>query len=132
MIGVGVDVVDVDQFGQQVDTPGSRFYQVFTDAEWAYANRQPGPARLQCLAARWAAKEAAIKAWSSLLVGTPPVIDPAEVVWSDIEVTHDAWGRPILRFHGRIAQLIDSDWVWAVSISHDGPVAFAQVLVYGS
>ena len=67
---------------------------------------RPGPAsggEAESLAARWAAKEAVIKAWSSTCFGHPEVIDPEYVDLREIEVRTDAWGRPAIRLHGEIA-----------------------------
>lgn len=48
-----------------------------------------GPRAGESLAARWAAKEAAVKAWSALMIGQAPPIRPEELDWSEIEVVHD-------------------------------------------
>lgn len=91
-----------------------------------------GPRAAESLAARWAAKEAAIKAWSALIAPEPPVLDPATLDWSDIEVVPDRFGRPFLRFHRRTASaLVDLEGRlgarldWALSLSHDGGFAIA-------
>ena len=100
---IGVDLVDVASFGEQLGQEGSVFHQVFTAREWNAAARftpeHGASAReasealstsrassglsmrsmsmrsIQSLAARWAAKEAFIKAWSSLYYGRE---DPLE------------------------------------------------------
>jgi holo-[acyl-carrier protein] synthase len=57
-VGVGVDVVDVVEFEHNMQVGGDRWlHKVFTDAELAYAS-----GRAERLAARFAAKEAVVKA----------------------------------------------------------------------
>ena len=73
--GVGVDVVGISAFADQLDEPGTRFAQAFTPGE-RRAARSGESTEAQSLAARWAAKEAVIKAWSSTCFGHPEVIDP--------------------------------------------------------
>lgn len=76
------------------------------------------------LAARWAAKEAFVKAWSESQWGEPPVMD--EHVHALIEVVRDAWGRPRIRLHGEVAKRL-ADVTVHVSLSHDGDYATALV-----
>ncbi|WP_231367363.1 4'-phosphopantetheinyl transferase superfamily protein [Schaalia sp. ZJ405] len=139
--GVGVDLVYIPQFAGQLTESGSVFSHVFTGREWEYAmgltNDQHR--RMASLAARWAAKEAAIKAWSALLIGQDPMIEPDQLNWSHIEVIHDRWKRPVYRFHGSVAsalRMLEEDvggaLHWSLSLSHDGDYAIAstQVLIY--
>ena len=90
---------------------------------------------LHSLAARWAAKEAFIKAWSCALFGSPPLLGIDEVDWREIEVIHDEWDRPAIALHGGVARACEtslgagSTWRVLVSISHDGPCAIAHVVI---
>ena len=54
------------------------------------------------LAARWAAKEAFVKAWSAALHGSPPVM--GHVAWHEIEIVSDPWHRPAIALHGEAAR----------------------------
>ncbi|WIK64413.1 holo-ACP synthase [Gleimia hominis] len=82
VLGHGIDLVFVPDFAEQLHQPGSVFAKVFTDREWGRAQRRPDP--VASLAARWAAKEAVVKAWSSALFGMPPPLsEPGEVSWRD-------------------------------------------------
>ena len=74
-VGVGIDVVGIKAFAEQLDEPGTRFAQAFTPGERRAARAGEG-SEAESLAARWAAKEAVIKAWSSTCFGHPEVIDP--------------------------------------------------------
>lgn len=122
---IGTDVVHVPSFASQLDQEGSTFLRVFTDREWRAC--APKADRAASLAARWAAKEAYIKAWSQKLYGAPPIIDPVELNFAEIEVVQDAFGRPTLELHGDVAAL--GVPVASVSLSHDGDYAMATVLV---
>jgi holo-[acyl-carrier protein] synthase len=119
VIGLGLDAVDVDRFRRVLArTPGVAD-RVFTAAERAYgsAARDPAPR----LAARFAAKEAAMKA---LGVGI------GEVDWHDVEVVRADSGAPSLRITGKAARLAADQGVsvWRVSLTHTDLSAQAVVI----
>ena len=125
VVGVGVDLVHVPTFADQLAQPGSRFERVFTAGERGDARDRPSdPAHH--LAARWAAKEAVIKAWSASLYGQPPVM--GEHVHHLIEVVTDAWGRPGVHLHGEVAEHLAGHTV-EISLSHDGDYATAYAVL---
>jgi len=134
VVGVGVDLVHVPSFADQLDQPGTRFERAFTPGERGDARDRPSdPARhlavpdvARHLAGRWAAKEALIKAWSASLYGQPPVT--GEHVHHLIEVVCDAWDRPRLRLLGEVAEHL-ADHTVEVSLSHDGDYAVAYVVL---
>lgn len=111
ILGLGVDLVFVPDFARQLEVPGTRFLEVFTGAERRAVERRVADRRVASggsaahhYAARWAAKEAFIKAWSVAIAGQAPPIAPSDVVWQEIEVYSDAWSRPLLRLHGAVAR----------------------------
>ncbi len=130
VLGVGVDVVDVVGFRAQLADPASGFVAAtFTGGERRDAERPAGD-RAERLAARFAAKEALVKAWSGARFGRPPVA--AAVDLRQVEVVLDGWGRPGLRLHGDVAagvaalaRGVDA----RLSLSHDGGVATAVVVL---
>lgn len=125
IIGVGIDLVHISAFEDQMRLPGTGMDMVFTSGERSDVHsRTSHPARH--FAARWAAKEAVIKAWSSSLFGEPPVMD--EHVHHLIEVVTDAWGRPRIRLHGEVAKWL-ADVDIQLSLSHDGDYATAYVVL---
>ena len=153
MRGLGVDLVSLPEFAAQVREPGSAFLSgVLTPREArrvraraaATSGAQPGSARYDEAVARhagglWAAKEAFIKAWSSLYYGREDPLERDQVNWAEIEVVNDRWGRPSLRFHGAIATAlkqtereISASLTWLVSLSHDGNYAIAWIHAYPS
>ena len=148
VLTVGTDLVHVPGFSAQLDQPGTVFAQrTFTAREFREARRRSqerGSSPAQHLAARWAAKESFIKAWSQAHVlcaksrgrSTSPVILAEDVDWREIEVVTDRWGRPSLRLSGTVAHAVEhslgeevsTPGCWPVSLSHDGDYAAAIVL----
>ena len=76
---------------------------------------------MHSLAARFAAKEALAKALGA----------PAGLTWHDCEVMTDEEGRPSLQLQGSVlaAALSKGATRWHVSLSHDGGVAIASVIL---
>ena len=130
----GAPAVSLPLGGTSVPVNGARSIELHAGSQ---AFSRPGPRALESLGARWAAKEATIKAWSSLIAPNPPTVPEEEVKWSQIEVVHDRHRRPSLRFSGDIARALKelstelrADLEWSVSLSHEGgfALAFVQVL----
>ncbi len=123
--GVGLDVVDVTAFTEQVQDGASSFVEAtFTRQERVDCDASRD--RIRSLAARWAAKEAFLKAWSSSRRGMDPAQDTPR--WQEIEVALDPWHRPTLILHGETARLAARPRCH-LSISHDGGVAAAVVIL---
>ncbi|MCC7070361.1 MAG: 4'-phosphopantetheinyl transferase superfamily protein [Deltaproteobacteria bacterium] len=126
ILGLGVDLVDVAAFGELCRSQPF-LIATFSDDERGYATAAGHAGRDVHLAARYAAKEAALKALdaASALVG----VTPPAVPLGDIEVVRDARGRPALRWHGRAAELASALEVRRthLSLTHDGRGAAAVV-----
>jgi holo-[acyl-carrier protein] synthase len=123
-MAVGVDLVAVDEVQDALSRFGDRYLRrVFTDHEVACATGE-GEVRARHLAARFAAKEATMKALG------PSDFLPA---WRSIEVRQEDGGRCTLRLSGHAAELAGrarlSDF--AVSMSHEGNLAAAVVFAVG-
>ena len=86
IVGVGVDVVDVARFARALTRTPGLGRRLFTDAERTQA-------RMESLAARFAAKEAVAKALGA----------PGGLRWRDAEVVPEASGRPTIVVHGGVA-----------------------------
>lgn len=117
---VGLDVVDIRRVTESIARFGPRFAQrLFSADEIAYASSGEGQLA-ERLAARFAAKEAAIKAFD---------LSEAGVGWRDIEVQKLPSGACCLALHGRAAAVAESLGVCeiALSLSHDGDFAAAVV-----
>lgn len=129
ILGLGLDVVSLSGFEALLADEHSRFVaESFTADERRYAEGAHGR-RSEHLAARFAAKEAALKALDSacLLTGVhPPSLDLRA-----IEVTRDARGRPALQLQGEAAALaerVGADRAH-LTLSHDGEMAAAVVVL---
>lgn len=128
MIGLGVDMVQISQLQEQLRDSASVFVrETFTSKEISYANRNPSGHPERHLAARYAAKEAVIKAWSSVRFGKPPVV--AHPKFTEIEVVNDHYGRPRIQLHGAMRTHLQQFQI-QVSLSHDGDYAIATVLLF--
>lgn len=140
IIGVGVDLVDIESFAEQLDSPGTAYTRAFTGQERRTATVRAAltGSPHSHLAARWAAKESFIKAWSAALIGTPPPLSQEDMTWSHIEVVVDRWGRPSLTIHEPLLTTVtqsikdihgEGTIAWHLSLSHDGGMAMATVIV---
>ncbi len=125
IVGVGIDVVSIPEFAEQVDLPGTVFAETFTPGERRDAADRSSLAARH-LAARWAAKEAVIKAWSGSRFARQPVLP--EGIHRDIEVVTDRWGRPKVRLTGAVAEHL-AGVVIHVSLTHDGDTAAAVAIL---
>lgn len=124
VVGIGVDLVQISRVRRILDRWQERFLnRVFTEGEVAYAMRRRDPS--EHLAARFAAKEATLKALGTgLNMG---------VHWREIEVRRARGQRPTLALSGRTAELGAARGIRVLhlSLTHDGDFAMAQVLAEG-
>ncbi len=121
IVGLGLDIAEVDRIEEAIARHGAAFLErLFTPAEVSYCERHKN--RYERYAARFAAKEAAMKAlgtgWSR------------GVRWRDIEVAREPSGKPTLRLAGEARQIADRLGVKHISLSitHSGNLALAQVI----
>ena len=115
MISTGVDIVEIQRVGALLERHGDRFRRrVFTDREWDDCG-----GRIESLAARFAAKEALIKA-----------LGVRELPLREIEVVRPEWSQPRLRLWGRAAEIARSLAVreLSVSLTHGQEHAVALVV----
>jgi holo-[acyl-carrier protein] synthase len=115
IVGVGIDVVDVERFGETLDRTPALRERLFT--------KQEAERPLASLAARFAAKEALAKALGA----------PAGMHWTDAEVHSDDTGRPWLEVRGTVAARAADLGVRSthLSMSHDAGIASAVVVLEG-
>jgi len=123
IVGSGVDICEVERVRKALESDhGRRFKErVFTAGEIAYAERRAN--RFERFAARFAAKEAGMKALGTGWRGG--------VTWHDFEVANLPSGRPTLRLHGKAAQLAGQMGVRniALSLTHTAAQGLAVVLM---
>ncbi len=122
IVGTGIDIAEVPRIAASIERFGGRFLRrVFTAGEIRYCESKAN--RAERYAARFAAKEAAMKAlgtgWNR------------GVRWRDIEVTREPGGRPTILFHGKAAEFAERLGAAhvALSVSHTAELAIAQVIL---
>ena len=108
-IGIGVDVVDIARFEASLERTPALRDKLFTPAEAALP--------MASLAARFAAKEALVKALGA----------PGGLAWQDAEVVSLPSGQPTLELRGTVLARAEELGVQAthLSLTHDGGVAIA-------
>jgi holo-[acyl-carrier protein] synthase len=122
IVGTGIDLAEVPRIAASIERFGERFlHRVYTEGEIRYCESKAN--RAERYAARFAAKEAAMKAlgtgWNH------------GVRWRDIEVTRQPGGRPTIAFHGKAAEFaarLGAAHV-ALSLTHTAEQAIAQVIL---
>ncbi|MDD2554667.1 MAG: holo-ACP synthase [Desulfotomaculaceae bacterium] len=119
MIGAGTDIIEIARIKQAYERSGDRFLEkVFTPGERNFCNARRD--RFPCYAARFAAKEAVLKALGTGLAGCGFV---------DVEVHRTGGGRPEIKLHGAAAEIAKEKGIASIliSISHnrENAVAFA-------
>jgi holo-[acyl-carrier protein] synthase len=122
IVGTGIDIAEVPRIAESIARFGERFlHRVFTEGERKYCDSKAN--RVERYAARFAAKEAAMKAlgtgWNH------------GVRWRDIEVRRQPGGRPTIAFHGKAAEFAAKLGTTNVSLSltHTEDQALAQVIL---
>ena len=122
IVGTGIDIAEVPRIAESIRRFGNRFLRrIFTEGEIRYCESKAN--RVERYAARFAAKEASMKAlgtgWSR------------GVRWRDIEVTRQPGGRPTVTFHNTAAEFASRLGTRnvALSLTHTGELAMAQVIL---
>ena len=122
IVGTGIDIEQVARVRRSIERFGDRFLRrIYTEGEIRYCDSKAN--RVERYAARFAAKEAAMKAlgtgWSH------------GVRWRDCEVARLPGGRPTMNFHGKAGEIAARLGVKhaALSISHTEEQAIAQVIL---
>lgn len=115
IIGVGIDVVDVERFMATLERTPRLREKLFTESE------RDLPA--SSLAARFAAKEAIAKALGA----------PGTMHWHDATVHRVVGGAPQVELRGTVQARAEELGVrqWHLSISHDAGISSAMVVAEG-
>lgn len=120
--GIGVDIAAVGRFQRFIDAGNTAIIErLFTSSERLLCGKRKDAA--SCFAARFAAKEAFLKALGTGL--------REGISWQDIEVSNNALGKPELSLSGKAAEHFQSRELATVhlSLSHDGGNAIAMVVL---
>ena len=126
VIAHGVDLVEVERIKRSLDEHGERFVmRCFTNAEADYCRSARPPRDIERFAARFAAKEAALKA-----LGTGWADG---IAWTDAEVVLAPSGAPSVRLVGKAEKLAQELGIteMLISLSHTSTNAMASVIAVG-
>jgi holo-[acyl-carrier protein] synthase len=124
IVGLGLDATEVPRIAAMLDEYGDRFrHRVYTAGEIAYCDAKEARAAAASYAARFAAKEAGMKA-----IGTGK---SHGVLWKDVEVVRGAGGPPQLQFHGAARRYFDALGAnkALISITHTAQLAIVHVML---
>ena len=117
MVQIGVDIIEIGRIQTAIDRWGERFFtRVYTPAERAHCRN-----RIPELAARFAAKEAVMKALGTGIRG---------VGWQEIEVLPNPDGKPLVYLYGGARRKAEELGLCdlAISLSHSKEYAIASVI----
>jgi holo-[acyl-carrier protein] synthase len=117
MTHIGIDIIEIDRVEKAIARWGDGFLRrVYTDAELELC-----ASRVQSLAGRFAAKEAAIKAISG---------DGSGLFLKDIEILTETSGKPLVRLHGKAREVASQSGLsgLSVSLSHSRKNAVAVAI----
>ncbi len=127
--GAGIDMAFVPEFRAAMDDGKTRFLETyFTSRERSYCVNHDGTRGAQSLAARYAAKEALLKALDGERLGAGPEF---RFEYREAEVRNDEHGRPYLLAHGALNEYMRGRGITRtlLSLSHTGDYAIAQVVL---
>lgn len=122
IIGTGIDIVEISRIRNAAKKWQKNFLlKIFTDKELEYSNEKISS--YQHLAARFAAKEAVLKALGSGLT--------SRMEWCDIEVWNEESGKPNVRLTGEVERVSQGRGVKGIiiSMSHTRTYAVASVIL---
>ena len=122
IVSIGIDIVEVYRIRETLTRTPRFAARVFTAKERAYCESK-GAAAAQSFAARFAAKEAFLKAIKTGWRG--------KITWHDMEILNDADGVPHLEIKGEARRLLENLGVNKIhiSISHTSEHAVAEVIL---
>lgn len=118
----GTDIVRIDRMEKHLSKEDAFRLRVFTEAELEYClSHKTDKTKMESLAARFAAKEAASKA-----LGIGVMRDG--IAWKDFEVRLDELGAPHLEITGRALEIANQKGIssWSISLAHDGDYAICN------
>ena len=122
IVSIGIDIVEVYRIRETVARTPRFTERVFTEKERAYCEAK-GAAAAQSYAARFAAKEAFLKALKTGWRGL--------ITWQDMEILNDDQGVPTLKIKGEARKFLENSGANQIhlSMSHTTEHAVAQVIL---
>ncbi|NQU74247.1 MAG: holo-ACP synthase [Candidatus Omnitrophica bacterium] len=124
-MSTGVDIVEISRVRKAANKWKGKFLnRIFTDTELKYVKGKKF--LYQHLAARFAAKEAVLKAFGDSSIN--------DMEWKNIEIINNKDGKPIVKLVGKARQTMVKRKISeiAVSLSHTKNYAVASVILVSS
>lgn len=122
IISVGIDFIEVARIRETISRTPRFVERVFTEKERAYCDSK-GASAAGSYAARFAAKEAALKALKTGWRGA--------IKWHDIEISNDEQGAPSIKINGEAENILKTLGATSIhlSMSHTNEHAIATVIL---
>jgi len=122
IISIGIDIIEVYRIRETISRTPRFLERVYTESEFAYCESK-GAAAAQSYAARFAAKEAFLKALKTGWRG--------KITWHDIEIVSGESGVPSLKIQGEAQNILENLGANQIhlSLSHTTKHAVAQVIL---
>lgn len=124
ILGIGMDVVEIDRFQRALERHGDRFRsRLFTNRERGYCESNVNS--VPYFSVRFAAKEAFAKALGKGIA--------EGIRWTDVEILRAENGKPSIQLHGKAEELFRMNGgkhVW-LSMTHSHNIAAATVVLEG-
>ena len=121
VIGIGIDIIEIERIKKSVDKLGDQFLKkIYTKTELDYSLSKAN--KFQHLAARFAAKEAIVKALSS--------VGDNGFNWKDMEIYNEDNGLPNVRLFGKLKSLVDKDSSLKITMSHSEHYVTCFAILY--
>lgn len=107
--GLGIDIIEIHRIKESIEKYGADFLtKIYTPAEIKYCSSKQN--KYQHFAARFAAKEAVYKAFSTARQDS--------ISWQDIEITNEPSGMPVVQLSERLNSYLMGEKKLKISISH--------------
>ena len=122
IISIGIDIIEVYRIRETLERTPRFAVRVFTEKERAFCEAK-GVASIQSYAARFAAKEAFLKALKTGWRG--------RITWHDIEIVSNETGVPSLEIRGEAQKILENLGANQIhlTLSHTTEYAIAQVIL---
>jgi holo-[acyl-carrier protein] synthase len=118
VLGIGCDIIEISRIKASLHMHGQHFLdRIFVPAEQSYCQKYRNP--VPHFAARWAAKEAIVKALGTGI--------SAEVSWLDIEICNASTGKPHPILSPKVINLFNNPEIH-LTLSHSKEYAMAVAL----
>lgn len=121
VLGIGIDIIEIERIKESIDKFGDQFIKkIFTDDEITYCQGKKN--KYQHYAARFAAKEAIIKALSS--------VRDEGANWKDMEIYNEPSGLPKVKLHNELKTYVDDNRDLKITMSHSKNYVTCFAILY--